>query len=180
MSTWTTPATWANGAVTATQMNTEIRDHLNWLKGALDLITGSSASDTGTGTRLAVTRAAGTDHVLTGKVSGDAGNRVEIDADGSINLGPAAGPTAKIKAGTNAGDIDITAISGAQQMNMDRLHINGGASGGYIEMVERNSPPATPSGPNTCVIYCEDNGSGKTRLVVKWGAGTTTVFALQP
>jgi hypothetical protein len=180
MSTWTTPATWSNGAVTATQMNTEIRDHLNWLKGALDLITGSSASDTGTATRLAITRTAGTDNVLTGKVSGDAANRVEIWADGSINLGPASGPTAKIKAGTNAGDIDITAISGAQQLNLDRLHINGGSSGGYIEWVERTTPPGTPSGVNQAVMYCEDNGSGKTRIVIKWGAGTTTVLATQP
>ena len=68
----------------------------------------------------------------------------------------------------------------AQQLNVDRIHINGGSSGGYIEMVERSSPPATPSGVNQCVIYCEDNGSGKTRIVVKWGAGTTTVIATQP
>lgn len=36
MSTWTTPATWANAAVTANQMNVEIRDHANYLKAALD------------------------------------------------------------------------------------------------------------------------------------------------
>ena len=35
MSTWTTPITWAaSSTVTAAQMNTEIRDHANWLKGA--------------------------------------------------------------------------------------------------------------------------------------------------
>lgn len=34
MSVWTTPITWANGALTAAQMNS-LRDNLNWLKGAL-------------------------------------------------------------------------------------------------------------------------------------------------
>ena len=36
MSTWTSPITWVNGAVTASQMNAEIRDHFNYVKAALD------------------------------------------------------------------------------------------------------------------------------------------------
>lgn len=34
MSVWNTPVTWVNAAVTAASMNTEIRDKMNWLKGA--------------------------------------------------------------------------------------------------------------------------------------------------
>lgn len=32
---WSSPKTWAAGAVTATEMNTELRDNLAWLKAAL-------------------------------------------------------------------------------------------------------------------------------------------------
>lgn len=58
MSTWTTPITWANAAVTASQMNAEIKDHLNHLKGGLDLLTNSTFKDTNTaaGPYLSVTR----------------------------------------------------------------------------------------------------------------------------
>jgi hypothetical protein len=34
MATWTTPITWTNGAVTASQFNSQFRDNLTWLKGA--------------------------------------------------------------------------------------------------------------------------------------------------
>lgn len=38
MSTWTSPITWvASTTLTAAQLNTEVRDHLNWLKGALSI-----------------------------------------------------------------------------------------------------------------------------------------------
>lgn len=46
MSSWTTPITWVNGSVTAAQMNAEIKDHLNHLKGGLDLLTNSTFKDT--------------------------------------------------------------------------------------------------------------------------------------
>ena len=35
---WNHPSTWFNGAVTAAQMNAQIRDNMNWLKGALAAI----------------------------------------------------------------------------------------------------------------------------------------------
>lgn len=87
MSTWTTPATWANGAVTAATMNTEIRDHLNFLKGALDLITNSTAADTGAATQLSVTRATAAADAYSAKVSGDTQLRFNVNADGSIEWG---------------------------------------------------------------------------------------------
>ena len=90
MAVWTTPITWSNGAVTAATMNTEVRDHFNWLKNALDLITNSTAADSGTATILYVTRAASTDGVINGRVSGDSNPRVQIQVDGSYNIGTGA------------------------------------------------------------------------------------------
>lgn len=87
MSVWTTPATWSNGAVTAATMNTEVRDHFNWLKNALDLITNSTSADTGTATGLFITRTTATDEGFATKVTGDADWRVKIRAGGGYQLG---------------------------------------------------------------------------------------------
>lgn len=61
MSTWTTPITWTAGqTVTAAQMNTETRDHLNWAKGALDQLNVTSdvaPSNLGRGTTFPTTPA---------------------------------------------------------------------------------------------------------------------------
>lgn len=63
MSTWTTPATSTGGstALTAAFWNTEVRDHLNFVKGALDLLTNATSADTGTAMYLRVTRPTGAD-----------------------------------------------------------------------------------------------------------------------
>lgn len=87
MSVWTTPATWVNGAVTAATANTEWRDHLNWLKNWADLITNSTAADTGTATYIYITRPAAADEALAAKVSGDANERIKIRAGGGIQMG---------------------------------------------------------------------------------------------
>lgn len=53
MSTWTAPITWSVGqTVTKAQMDAEIRDHLNWLKGFVDQATNSTGTDTGPPTQL--------------------------------------------------------------------------------------------------------------------------------
>lgn len=44
MATWTTPITWVNGAVTATQFNAHIRDNETWLKGAFTQLNVTSDS----------------------------------------------------------------------------------------------------------------------------------------
>lgn len=41
---WNTPITWATGAVTASQFNAQIRDNMNWLKGALTQLNVTSDS----------------------------------------------------------------------------------------------------------------------------------------
>jgi hypothetical protein len=86
VSVWSTPITWSNGPLTAAQLNT-VRDNLNWLKGFADLITNSSASDTGTGVGLSITRGAGTDHALQAKISGDADYRLKLRAGSGIQMG---------------------------------------------------------------------------------------------
>lgn len=44
---------------------------------------------------------------------------------------------------------------------------------------EQGSPPATPPS-NTMVLYAEDNGSGKTRLMAKYADGSTSQVTIQP
>jgi hypothetical protein len=53
-----------------------------------------------------------------------------------------------------------------------------GTTGAAWEMLEMTAP-GTPSA-NRLRLYVEDNGSGKTRLVVKFSDGTTAVLATQP
>ena len=48
----------------------------------------------------------------------------------------------------------------------------------FIEMDERTAP-ATPSG-NKMRLYCRDNGSGKTQLVVQFPTGAVQVVATEP
>jgi hypothetical protein len=96
MSVWTTPITWTNGAVTAATMNAEIRDHLNHLKGALDLITDSTTADTGTATYIGVVRASAIDAVLRGRVSGDTQPRIEL-TPGYLSFGPGGGTAVDAK-----------------------------------------------------------------------------------
>lgn len=47
MSAWTAPITWSVGqTVTKAQMDAEIRDHLNWIKGFIDQVSNTTATDT--------------------------------------------------------------------------------------------------------------------------------------
>lgn len=87
MSVWTTPITWANGAVTAATMNAEVRDHLAHLKGAMDLITAATTADTGTATFLRIIRAGVNDPVLQARITGDTVARFQLDADGDLRWG---------------------------------------------------------------------------------------------
>jgi len=52
--------------------------------------------------------------------------------------------------------------------------LTAGCAIGFLEQ----TAPATPVA-NGAQLYAEDNGSGKTRLVIKWDNGTTTVLATQ-
>lgn len=91
MSTWTAPITWTNGAVTAGTMNTEVRDHLSFLKGALDLLTASTTADTGTATYIDVRRTNSTDQAFRSGVSGAANPEFQIDRNGKMGWGAGGG-----------------------------------------------------------------------------------------
>jgi hypothetical protein len=86
MTAWISPATWVNGTLTAAFGNAEVRDHLTWLKAALDLLTNGTAADTGTATFLQITRAGG-QTLIRSFVSGDTQPRLNIDVNGTISWG---------------------------------------------------------------------------------------------
>jgi hypothetical protein len=112
MSTWVAPATWVDGAVSAATMNAEIRDHALWLKGFADLITNSTAADTGTTTYLHIERSAGS-VVFSAGVPGDPQtSRWVVDTNGAMYWGD----------GTAILDLEL-ARDGA-----GRLVLGGGAS----------------------------------------------------
>ena len=50
--------------------------------------------------------------------------------------------------------------------------------GSFIQGKEMTEPPAPPA--NGFVIYAEDNGSGKTRLMVKFASGAPQQLAIEP
>jgi hypothetical protein len=103
MTAWISPATWVNGTLTAAFGNAEVRDHLNWLKAALDLVTGATAADTGTATALAVTRAGGTTAGFSTRISGDTASRLRILAGGQIDFGSGV-------AATDGGDAGMSIV----------------------------------------------------------------------
>lgn len=99
--------TWTVSMVpTAAQMNAEIRDHLVWLKAALDLITGATAADSGTGTKLRITRPTANDTSFDMLVTGDTLARGAFDAAGAWYLG----------SGASGADLKFARISAAQLM----------------------------------------------------------------
>lgn len=106
MTVWSTPATSTGGstAVTASFWNVEVRDHLNWLKGFADLITASSAADSGDGTWLSVTRAASGTAGFRAMITGDTQPRILIYSQGKIGWG---------NGGASAPDVFIERPSGA-------------------------------------------------------------------
>lgn len=92
MSSWTSPITWSSGSVvTASQMNTEIRDHLNFLKGALDVLTNSTTADTGTGMSIVLTLAGSANTAFNSRVSGDTDPRFNMTAAGGMGWGDGTG-----------------------------------------------------------------------------------------
>jgi len=87
MSVWTAPVTWTNGAVTAATMNTEVRDHATFLKGALDLLTNSTTADTGTTMYVQVRRTASTESAIEAQVGAEANPRFRVLASGKMSWG---------------------------------------------------------------------------------------------
>lgn len=114
MSVWATPITWVNGAVTAANMNT-ISTNLTWLKSAIDLITNTTASDTGTSTNLRIVRATAGAVAFETKVSGEGGERFNISTDGDLAWGSGGGTPAEM----------IQYVNGGLQVDRPMVHAAG-------------------------------------------------------
>jgi hypothetical protein len=74
--------------------------------------------------------------------------------------------------------------NGTQDVRLSRagaaiLRLSGGASGGAALQGEEQTAPAAPPA-NGYRIWAEDNGSGKTRLMVQFGTGAAQQIAIEP
>lgn len=167
MSTWTTPVTWANGAVTAASMNTEIRDHLNFLKGALDLLTASTTADTGTATYVDVRRAASTDAAFRSGVSGAANPEFQIDRNGKLWWG-AGGASALDLNITRAGSSTWRAVGGSFRVDRSDTPTNTVFFAGNVN----------GSTDTNDVVRLSVDGSGDGRIQFGDGAGTYRAISI--
>lgn len=85
---------------------------------------------------------------------------------------------------TNAG-VEFKGPNNSTQVVIDAnntaayLHIaSSTGDSGYISMAETDTAP--PANTNDARIYAQDNGSGKTRLMVKFGTGAAQQIAIEP
>lgn len=179
MSTWTTPITWANGSVSAATANTEWRDHLNWLKGALDLLTGSTAADTGNTMFLQIIRGSAGLNAVNAKVTGDANARWDVNADGSMHWGPGTTTTDTTLSRSGANEMTMSGTFKATRVTLDGLTDSVNINGGWISLERRADPALANITVAEGALYTRDNGSGKTQLCVRFGTGNPIVLATQ-
>lgn len=69
----------------------------------------------------------------------------------------------------SGGKVGIVTASPASRLDIDT---------GALTMAEMTAPSAPAA--NKCVIYAEDNGSGKTRLMVRFATGAAQQIAIEP
>lgn len=190
MAVWNTPITWANGGLTAANLNT-VRDNLIWLKAFADLITGATADDEGNTTRIQITRATTALAALSTRVAGDTTDRLLINAEGYLIWGDGAGVadfslgrlSAKVLYLDDA-QLRISRVTPANPAFLIRddadtqtlFNITGD---GIVEFDEQATGPAAP-GSNKARLFARDNGAGKTQLVAQFNTGAVQVLATQP
>jgi hypothetical protein len=162
MSTWTAPITWANAAVTAAQMNAEIRDHCTFLKGALDLLTNSTTADTGTATYLYIFRAADTDQAFAATVTGDSVTRFLITAEGGMTWGDGTATRDVSLDRTAAGTLTVADTTGTAATATLRIEANTGDTARLHLLVTGDANPR--------LYLAGDSGIG-----LYMGDGTATV-----
>ena len=179
MSTWTAPITWANAAVTAAQMNAEIRDHANFLKGFADLITNSTTADTGTATYLSITRTSSTDVGFRVLVTGDTQPRIQFTADGQLSLGPGGSTvpdsTMRRVAAKNWRGLD-TAI-GSDRTNTTDIALQALVTGDSVARLNVLASGAEQwsTGAATADVQVDRSSAGVLRVNAN-GSANTTVF----
>jgi hypothetical protein len=153
-------------------MNTEVRDHNVYLKGALDLITGGTTADTGTATRLDIIAATTSSVAFQAKVgASDPNYRIVIYANGDIGWGDGSAAQDTFLARSAAG-----ILSTSQTIRVGTsLDLN---PSGYMKLIEITAPGAAPA--DGVYFYAEDNGSGKTRIMAKFNTGAAQQVVIQP
>jgi hypothetical protein len=180
--------TWNNAGVTCRGIEHAVTDTNSASDSTLLRLLGGAA---GTSARLAVTKigslalgATGVSNSITFTLNGS--DRSGILELGTFSNGLCATGSFDIK-GNNSllrfyngnATVQYASLYG-EDTNVLALRKGDGsaADGASWEMLEMTAP-ATPAA-NRLRLYVEDNGSGKTRLVVKFSDGTTAVLATQP
>jgi hypothetical protein len=158
MSTWTTPITWtAASVVTAAQMNAEIRDHANFLKGSIDTLTNGTTADTGDSTYLRVARPTAGDSTYRGLVTADAFYRYEVHADGAVQWGSGAAALDTRLQRTGVGILKLDTVTSTAA----RLDLFSDSSSVALSVIQSG----------------DTAGRGRFRLdgtgVIEWGDGTS-------
>jgi hypothetical protein len=177
MSTWTAPITFvASNALTAAQLNTEVRDHALFLKGVLDLLTNTTTADTGNTMSMGVRVAAASSGAYFAFVTTDSVGRWAVTGDGRQQWGD----------GTAARDVELRR-SAANTLQLDAtdnfdlaatalaLNLSGG---GYAQLTERADLGNAPA--NSVWIWAADNGAGKTVLRCRFASGSIQQIAIEP
>ncbi len=118
----------------------------------------------------------------------DGTTRFFMDSGGITYFGGANAGTATCVIDTNNVNVSLRSSAHLDWMGDTKLYrlaagvlaprAANSTTGAALEFLEQTAP-AAPSADRVRV-YAEDNGSGKTRLVVRWSDGTTTVLATQP
>jgi hypothetical protein len=179
--------TWNNAGVTCRGLELAVTDTNSASDSTLLRLLGGAA---GTSARLAVTKigslalgATGVSNSITLTLYGsDRSGTLEL---GSFSNGLCATGSFDIK-GNNCllrfyngnATVQYASLYGEDTNVLALRKGDGQADGASWEMLEMTAP-ATPAA-NRLRLYVEDNGSNKTRLVVKFSDGTTTVLATQP
>lgn len=154
MPAWVAPATWVNGTLTAAFANAEVRDHLVWLKAALDLITNSTAADSGDATSMRLIRPGVSDASFIAQITGDLQGRIAMLAGGEIEWG------------TGAATRDVAILRGTA----GRLELtsNGSANPAVLRVVAESGQDSR--------LEAMVTGDTAVRARIAGGAGVTGVF----
>lgn len=77
-------------------------------------------------------------------------------------------------------DRAVTLASGNTVLGTDgSLVLDTGGGAGYLQLREQSSAPGAP-GADRARLYCEDNGAGKTKLMVRFPTGAAVQLAIEP
>lgn len=100
-----------------------------------------------------------------------AGAALGIAEVGVLNIGNTADGTVAVLADDGSGNLTVSA---------DRLTLDatGGGGGAFLESAEITAPAAPAA--NGFRLFAEDNGAGKTRLMVRFATGANQQIAIEP